>query len=171
MPDTLKMCRGGGAPCIVAADDRVAMRDLVAPMLRNRGFDVVVASDGDAALAVILADGADGLVSDLQMPGLDGLMLCRVLQGLRAYAALPIVLFTGVAEADPRLLPLRHINELRVLHKPMGLREIAPAFMEMIPTTATGSGAELDARSASRNTLGGDGVSATRRVRGGTFAP
>jgi CheY-like chemotaxis protein len=118
------------------------MRELIALMLRSCGFDVVVASDGDAALAAIPSDGADGLVSDLQMPGVDGLMLCRVLRGLRSYATLPIVLFTGVAEADPCLLRLREINEPRILHKPKALRGIAPAFMEMIPTTATGSGAE-----------------------------
>jgi CheY-like chemotaxis protein len=170
MPDTLQMSRGGGAPRIVAADDSAAMRDLIALMLRSCGFEVVVASDGDAALAAILSDGADGLVSDLQMPGLDGLMLCRVLRGLRSYAALPIVLFTGVAEADPCLLPLRDINELRILHKPMGLREIAPAFMEMIPTTTIGSGAGLNTRSASRKALGGESVAATRHVLGGTFA-
>jgi CheY-like chemotaxis protein len=133
-------------------------------MLRSRGFDVVVASDGDAALAAILTDGADGLVSDVQMPGLDGLTLCRVLRGLRAYAALPIVVFTGLAEADPFLLPLRDINELRILHKPLGLREIAPAFMEMIPTTPTGFGADPHARSAPRNASGGEGVAGARRV-------
>jgi CheY-like chemotaxis protein len=40
-------------------------------MLRSRGFDVVVASNGDAALAAILSDGADGLVADFEMPGLN----------------------------------------------------------------------------------------------------
>src|SRR5471032_2911329 len=124
MPETLTMIRGGGAPRIVAADDSVAMRELIALMLRSRGFDVVVASDGEAALAAILSDGVDGLVSDVQMPGLDGLTLCRVLRGLRAYAALPIVVFTGVAVTDPCLLHLRDINELRILHKQLGLREI-----------------------------------------------
>jgi CheY-like chemotaxis protein len=44
------------------------------------------------------------------MPSLDGLMLCRVLRGLRAHIALPIVVFTGVGEADPCLLPLRVIS-------------------------------------------------------------
>jgi hypothetical protein len=33
-----------------------------------------------------------------------------------------------------RLLPMRDINELRILHKPMGLREIVPALIEMTPT-------------------------------------
>jgi CheY-like chemotaxis protein len=59
MPVTLTMIRGGGAPRIVAADDSVAMRELIALMLRSRGFDVVVASDGETALATILSDGAD----------------------------------------------------------------------------------------------------------------
>jgi DNA-binding response OmpR family regulator len=113
---------------------------LVALTLRSRGFDVVVAPDGDAALAAILSDGADGLVSDFQMPGLDGLTLCRVLRSLRAYAALPVVIFTGLEDRDPRLVPLRDIGELRILHKPTGLREIAPALIEMIPTNLTGMG-------------------------------
>jgi CheY-like chemotaxis protein len=74
------------------------------------------------------------------MPGLDGLTLCRVLRGLRAYAFLPIVVFTGVAENDPCLVPLRDMNEVRILYKPMGLREIVPALFEMMPATMTGFG-------------------------------
>jgi DNA-binding response OmpR family regulator len=147
MPDNPTIARSGGAPPprIVVADDDVDLRELIAMMLRSRGFDVVVAPDGDAALAVILSDGADGLVSDFQMPGLDGLTLCRLLRALRAYTALPIVMFTGVGVGDPRLLPLHDINELRILHKPMGLREIAPALIEMIPTTAAGFGVGMHA--------------------------
>jgi DNA-binding response OmpR family regulator len=125
---------------------------MLALMLASRGFDVVVAPDGDAALNAILSDGADGLVSDFQMPGLDGLTLCRILRGLRAYATLPIVIFTGIEDRDPRLLPLRDIDELRILHKPMGLREIAPALIEMIPTNVTG--------------IASSSPSSTRRVRG-----
>lgn len=135
---TIARRREARHPRIVVADDDVDIRELVAIMLRTRGFDVVVAPDGEAALAVILSDGADGLVSDLQMPGLDGFGLCSVLRGLGAYMALPIVLFTGIGVADPLLLPLQAINDLKILHKPMGLRDIAPALIEMIPTTVTG---------------------------------
>jgi DNA-binding response OmpR family regulator len=127
-------------PRIVVADDSLEMSRLVALMLGTHGFDVVIAPDGDVALSTILTDGADGLVSDFQMPGLDGLTLCRVLRGLRAYAMLPIVIFTGVEDRDPRLRPLRDIEELRILHKPMGLREIGPSLMEMIPAGVTGLG-------------------------------
>lgn len=142
MPDdpTIALSRGAPPPRIVVADDSVDIRELIAIMLRSRGFDVVVAPDGDAALAAILSDGADGLVSDFQMPGLDGLALCRVLRGFRAYTVLPIVMFTGVGVADPRLLPLRDMNELRILYKPMGLREIGPALIEMMPPSIPGFG-------------------------------
>ncbi len=135
---TIARRREAPPPRIVVADDDVGIRELVAIMLRKRGFDVVLAPDGEAALAVILSDGADGLVSDLQMPGLDGFSLCRVLRGLGAHMALPIVMFTGIGVADPRLLPLRALNDLKILHKPMGLRDIAPALIEMIRTTVNG---------------------------------
>jgi DNA-binding response OmpR family regulator len=156
MPDnpTISRSRGAPPPRIVVADDSFELCGLVALMLRCRGFDVVVASDGDAGLAAILSDGADGLVSDFQMPGLDGLTLCRVLRGLRAYAALPIVIFTGLEDRDPRLVPLRDIGDLRILHKPMGLREIAPALIEMIPTNVTGIG--MRTRAGTRSVHGGD---------------
>jgi DNA-binding response OmpR family regulator len=140
------------------ADDDIDIRDLVALMLRSRGFDVVVASGGDAALAAILSDGADGLVCDFQMPGLGGLTLCRVLRGLRAYTALPIVMFTGVGDGDPRLLPLRDIKELRILYKPMGLSEIASALIEMIPTTLHGFEVGMKPRVRTGNGYDGDMV-------------
>lgn len=139
MPETPTISsRGAPPPRIVVADDHVDTRELIATMLSSGGFDVVAAPSGDAALSVILSDGADGLVSDFQMPGLDGVTLCRVLRGLRAYAALPIVIFTGVQKSDPRLLPLDDINDVRILNKPMGFREITPALMEMIPRTLIG---------------------------------
>lgn len=140
----------------MVADDDIDIRELIALMLRSRGFEVVVASDGDAALAAILSDGADGLVSDVQMPGLDGLTLCRVLRGLRAYTALPIVMFTDVGKEDPRLLPLRQMNELCILHKPMGLSAIVPALIEMIPTSLPNVGAGMHARVSTRNVRGGN---------------
>jgi DNA-binding response OmpR family regulator len=151
---TIARSRGVSPPRIVVADDDVDIRELIAIMLRSRGFDVVVAPDGDTALAVILSDGADGLVSDFQMPGLDGLTLCRVLRGLGAYVALPIVMFTGMGIADPRLLPLRDVNELRILHKPMGLREIAAALIEMIPATVTTDTSSIHGRSRNARRTG-----------------
>lgn len=89
MPETATISsRGAPPPRIVVADDHVDTRELIATVLSSGGFDVVAAPSGDAALSVILSDGADGLVGDFQMPGLDGVTLCRLLRGLRTDAAL-----------------------------------------------------------------------------------
>lgn len=125
-------------PRIVVADDSEDVRDLIALVLRLHGFDAVGAADGEEALGLVLSEGADGLVSDLDMTGFDGLRLCRVLRALRATTALPIVVFTGAGEGDPRLRPLREMAALRILRKPRGLHAIAPALIEMMPTVLTG---------------------------------
>lgn len=122
------------APRIVVADDNIDMGGLIGLLLRSRGFDVAVLPNGEAALDAILSDGADGLVCDFHMDGLNGLMLCRVLRSLRASMMLPIVVFTGADRNDGCLLPLRQMNDVRILHKPLGFGDIAPVLMEMIPT-------------------------------------
>ena len=132
--------RGALPPRIVVTEDTRYLQDLIGLLLRLQGFETVGAADGEAALEVILSEGADGLVSDLEMPGLDGLRLCRVLRALRASAALPIVVFTGVDEHDVRLGPLREMDAVRILHKPQGLHDIAPALLAMMPTAVTGHG-------------------------------
>jgi DNA-binding response OmpR family regulator len=129
-------------------DDDIDMRELIALTLRHRGFDVVAVADGTAAMATIVSEGADALVTDLQMPGYDGLTLCRSLRALRASPALPIVVFTGVGKNDARLEVLCHMNDIRVLHKPKGLGQIAHALMELTPTTATGFGIAGNTRSS-----------------------
>jgi CheY-like chemotaxis protein len=109
-------------------------------MPRSRGFDAVAASNGDTALAAILCDGGDGLVSDFQMPGLNGLTLSRLLRGSRDYAVLPIVAFTGRGRGRSTPDSFACHPELRILHKPMRLRKITYALTEMTPTTAIGFG-------------------------------
>jgi DNA-binding response OmpR family regulator len=121
-------------PRIVVAEDSCYLRDLIALVLAHRGFDVVATSDGEAALASILSEGADGLVSDLSMPRLDGLALCRVLRALRAYTMLPIVVFTGAERDDARLGLLNDMTPLQIVAKPMGLHGIAPALRRMLAT-------------------------------------
>jgi DNA-binding response OmpR family regulator len=136
-------------PRIVVAEDAEYMRDLLALLLRHQGFDVIAVAGGDAALESILAEGADGLVTDLNMPGLDGLTLTRVLRSLRASAALPIVVFSGVEAGDPRLEALREFSGLRVLNKPMGLHDLAPLLHVMLATPGTRRA--TDAGSLARN--------------------
>ena len=67
--------------------------------LGGAGYEVIVAVDGDGALALAIESEPDLVVLDVSMPGLDGLEVCRALQ--RATAVPPPVIFlTGHSGAD-----------------------------------------------------------------------
>jgi sigma-B regulation protein RsbU (phosphoserine phosphatase) len=66
---------------VLVADDSEPVRLLLASMLEALGYEVVEAQDGGEAYASVLAGRIQIVVSDWQMPGLDGLSLCRKLRG------------------------------------------------------------------------------------------
>src|SRR5437016_3348895 len=62
---------------ILIADDEAAVRESVAEVLRDEGYQVTTAADGTAALAALETHDFDVILSDLRMPGADGLALLR----------------------------------------------------------------------------------------------
>ena len=83
-------------PCVVLVDDDAIVRNVLTLSLEDAGYNVRAVNGGAAALTWLEADErADVLVSDLTMPGMDGLMLIRAAQELRPN--LPAVLLTGYA--------------------------------------------------------------------------
>lgn len=81
---------------LLVVDDEEAVRELIATTLRSAdaGYDVTVAADGAAALQLLRARSFDALITDLKMPGMDGLTLIRE---ARAIAAdLPAIIITAV---------------------------------------------------------------------------
>ena len=62
---------------ILVVDDEQSMRQMVAIALRGAGYDVVMAEDGEVAAREIQAKSVDVIVSDIKMPGFDGIRLLR----------------------------------------------------------------------------------------------
>ena len=88
------------APTILVVDDEVLIRMVVGDYLRDCGYRVIEAGDGDEALAVLSAPDVtvDVLFSDVQMPGaVDGFGLARWVR--RERPGVPVVLTSGVARA------------------------------------------------------------------------
>lgn len=83
--------RGKGTVLIV--DDEAYVRDSLAAVLTRRGFSVRLAGGFDEALAARALDGADVVLTDLKMPGKDGLALLRRLAEVEP--GLPVVVLTG----------------------------------------------------------------------------
>lgn len=82
------------AKTILTVDDSVSIRQMVAVTLRGAGYDVIEAADGNEGLAKAKASAANLVLTDQNMPGIDGLALIRQLRGLPAYRSTPILVLT-----------------------------------------------------------------------------
>jgi len=78
---------------ILSIDDDASVLDMIAMTLEDAGFDVHTAGDGAAGLALHRQRPFDALVSDVNMPGVDGFSLCRTLR--EAGDPVPILLLTA----------------------------------------------------------------------------
>ena len=85
-------------PRILLADDDQNFQRVVLYHLSESGAEVTAASDGDAALAAFREGAFDLVLSDVRMPGLDGLALLRALRALDA--AVPIILVTAHGDIE-----------------------------------------------------------------------
>jgi len=79
---------------ILAVDDSKTMRDMVAFTLRSAGFDVNEAEDGVKALAVLGAGKYDLIITDLNMPNMDGISLIKNVRGTASHRGVPILILT-----------------------------------------------------------------------------
>lgn len=85
-----------GPARLLVAEDSVTSRLLLKHILEGAGYQVETVADGLDALARLRQKSFDALVSDVNMPGLDGFSLCEKLRAEPATAALPVVLVTSL---------------------------------------------------------------------------
>jgi two-component system NtrC family sensor kinase len=92
------MAAPASRPKILVVDDEAIIAQLISDVLTGDGYDVDTASDGLIALECIGRCGYDVILSDLRMPGLDGLGLYRELEQSRPELARRFVFITGTSE-------------------------------------------------------------------------
>jgi two-component system chemotaxis sensor kinase CheA len=86
---------------LLVVDDSATIRALEKSILEAAGYDVVVAADGQEAWQLLLEGGADLVVSDVEMPRMDGFSLTETIRASREFRDLPVVLVTAMeSEAD-----------------------------------------------------------------------
>ena len=86
---------------ILAVDDSAAMRQMVGVTLKAAGYDVLDASDGDEALAMARKASVDLVITDVNMPNMNGIALVRALRELPAYRLTPLLVLT--TESSPEM--------------------------------------------------------------------
>ena len=83
----------GSTPHLLFVDDETALRTLMAERLRERGFEVVEAEDGETALDLLDQFAFDIIVTDLRLPGIDG---ARVIEAaVERYPGIVAIVITG----------------------------------------------------------------------------
>jgi DNA-binding response OmpR family regulator len=85
-------------PLIVVMDDDASTRVLVSAVLRKEGYDVLAAEDGEQGLALIREHKPALIVSDVQMPHLDGFGVLEAVRGDENVATTPIILLTSLQD-------------------------------------------------------------------------
>ncbi|SDT72039.1 response regulator [Actinoplanes derwentensis] len=80
---------------VLIADDEFDHRELMTLVLHRLGYDVVTAGDSGAALELLTAGGIDALLTDVRMPGVSGIELCRIVRNSPAIAATPVMVISA----------------------------------------------------------------------------
>jgi CheY-like chemotaxis protein len=84
---------------ILVIDDQRTNAEMVSGLLRNLGYEVELAADGETGLEMVRSRPPDLVISDILMPRMDGYELCRRMRASPATALLPVILVTS---ADPQ---------------------------------------------------------------------
>lgn len=123
-----QVVRGGDATTppvrrILIAEDDDNIARLVTQQLCREGFEVVRYKDGAEALAAAPQSGASLIISDVDMPHLDGFDLLRGLRQLPACRHLPIMMLTGMGDED-HIVRAFELGADEYVLKPFSIREV-----------------------------------------------
>ncbi len=87
---------------IMTVDDSASVRQMVSFALKGGGYDVIEASDGQDAVAKLNGAPVHMVITDLNMPNLDGIGLIQALRGDPSYKFIPIIMLTTESQASKK---------------------------------------------------------------------
>jgi two-component system, chemotaxis family, chemotaxis protein CheY len=88
---------------IMTVDDSTSMRQMVKATLQAAGYGVVEAADGQEALDYARENSVDLVISDVNMPRMDGITLVHELRALSTYRLTPLLLLTTESSQDKKM--------------------------------------------------------------------
>ncbi|HEU5034159.1 MAG TPA: hybrid sensor histidine kinase/response regulator [Mycobacteriales bacterium] len=91
---------GVARPRVLVVEDSVGVRELERVILEGAGYEVVTAVDGLDGAARLKDSPADLVVSDVEMPGMDGFTLTRTIRRTRGWEQVPVIIMTSRGSED-----------------------------------------------------------------------
>lgn len=116
-------------PRVILVDDDVFVRRVLARMLRVRGWTVEEVAGGADALALVERHPPDVVLTDLRMPGMDGVALVEALR--RRFPGLPVLVMAGSAELSSAGRAMR-AGAVDYLPKPVELEAVLSALARVL---------------------------------------
>jgi two-component system cell cycle response regulator DivK len=89
-------------PRILLVEDNAMNLDMLSRRLQRKGYEVVIATDGEAGITMAVSEGPDLILMDMSLPVLDGWEATRRLRGMPETAAIPVIALTSHAMAGDR---------------------------------------------------------------------
>ena len=115
---------GTGRPRVLVVDDEASIRDLLDKALHEVGMDVDVSPDGQSAVEQMRLHPYDLLITDLKMPGMDGLTVIR--EARRDKADLPVIVITGFS-TESSAIEAANLRVSGYLTKPFRVPQVQAA--------------------------------------------
>jgi CheY-like chemotaxis protein len=120
------------AQTILVVDDNEANLRLINAVLRTRGYDLLEARSGEAALEALATQRPSLVLMDVQMPGLSGIDVARTIRAMPALADLPLVAITAMAmKGDREEIMAAGFNDY--LAKPYKMGELLALVARWLP--------------------------------------
>ena len=120
---------------ILVIDDNLRDRELLAAVLEERGYEVILADNGGTGLMLCHRQDPDAVVLDLRMPEIDGRSVLRQLRTLQP--SLPVVVFSGhcTQEVEQEVLDQ---GATAFIQKEFSLHQLGLALQEVLPSPSKG---------------------------------
>ncbi|MFA5161271.1 MAG: response regulator [Elusimicrobiales bacterium] len=115
---------------VLVVDDDRSILELLKIVLEGGGYSVIIAQDAEYALQVLLNEPVDMVLSDINMPGLDGYQLLHKIRGNRKLASIPVMLLTIRADAMSALKGME-IGADEYLPKPFTKNQLLTRIKQM----------------------------------------
>lgn len=128
------------AKTILIVDDEPHIRFMLQMKFSEAGYTVLTAPEGDRAFQIARQERPALVITDLQMPGTDGMELCRRLAEHAATASVPVIMLTARGHRIPAD-ELARTNIVRLHDKPFSITELMRSADEVQTRPASAPGA------------------------------
>jgi len=126
-------------PRVLVADDSLTTRSAMKALLEIAGFTVLAAADGDEAWQLLTTTGAQVVVTDVQMPRLDGFELTRRIKADPRLRSTPVVLVTSLDAPEDRALGLEAGADSYLVKREVERGKLLEVVRQLMPERSTAS--------------------------------